>query len=122
MADTGALEALVARLEKVASLLEGRLDSQAEKREARAVTRSIPPTDLSALKGGNAQNMKGGAGPGVAPSVAAFNELVSTRLGRVITVAEKIGGSVLQTTEVLKRAFEAERQLVVVISKCKVCA
>ncbi|CAM6099043.1 unnamed protein product [Calypogeia fissa] len=118
MSDTGALEALVARLEKVALVLEGRLDAHAAKREAGSATRSINTVaaDLSIKD----TQMKG-AEPetAMAPSVSAFDELVATKLVRVMSVAEKIGGSVLQTTEVLKSAFDAERQLVVIVSQCK---
>jgi hypothetical protein len=52
--------------------------------------------------------------------VAAFDELVQTRVGRLLVVADKIGGQVLQSSQLLQRAFEAEKSIVFAISQCKV--
>jgi adenylyl cyclase-associated protein len=51
--------------------------------------------------------------------VAAFDELVQTRVGRLLVVADKIGGQVLQSSQLLQRAFEAEKSIVFAISQCK---
>lgn len=62
-----------------------------------------------------------GAGAGASPpAVDAFDQLVQSRVGRVLAAADKIGGGVLQTSQVLQRAFEAEKAIVHAISQCKV--
>ncbi|KAG6542898.1 hypothetical protein Mapa_015802 [Marchantia paleacea] len=115
MADAGALEALVARLERVASLLEGRLEtSPAFAKKPDVTSRSIPALELG--KENAKVDIKDGA---ISPSVAAFDELLKTKLARVKAAAVKIGGSVLKATEVLESAFEAERNIVLAISQCK---
>lgn len=116
MADAGALEALVARLERVASLLEGRLEtSPALAKKPDVSSRSISALDL--VK----ENAKVDSADGaISPSVAAFDELLKTKLTRVKAAAVKIGGSVLKATEVLESAFAAERNIVLAFSQCKV--
>lgn len=108
-ADQASFTAVVARLEAAVARLEG-LGS-------RAIS-SSPVQGISSLAG---------EGPG-APSgvpvtsavVTAFDELVQARVGRFLVAADKIGGQVLQASQVLQRAFEAEKAVVYAISKCKV--
>ena len=104
--DQSSLEAVVMRLEQAVSRLEG-LGSRA--------TSMSPDQGISSLVG------QPGAGAGAPPAaVEAFDQLVQTRVGRVLAAADKIGGSVLQTSQVLQRAFEAEKAIVLAISQCKV--
>jgi adenylyl cyclase-associated protein len=44
---------------------------------------------------------------------------VQSRVGRVLAAADKIGEGVLQTSQVLQRAFKAEKAIVHAISQCK---
>ncbi|KAL2611546.1 hypothetical protein R1flu_023238 [Riccia fluitans] len=113
MADVGALEGLVARLERVASLLEGRLDTAAKKSDvtSRSISGSALVKDIAKDSSDNAASSN--------PSVDAFDELMKTKLARVKAAAVKIGGSVLTSTEALESAFNAERTIVVAISQCK---
>ncbi|KAL3682851.1 hypothetical protein R1sor_000873 [Riccia sorocarpa] len=114
-ADVGALEGLVARLERVASLLEGRLDTVAKKPDV--TSRSIAGSALvKDIPGPKEFPVKPAGGN---PSVDAFDELLKTKLARVKEAAVKIGGSVLKATEALESAFDAERTIVLTISRCK---
>ncbi|XP_074313396.1 cyclase-associated protein 1-like [Silene latifolia] len=47
------------------------------------------------------------------PAIAAFDDFMVSRVGRVSAVAEKIGGKVLEASDVLKEAFSALRDLLV---------
>lgn len=103
--DQSSLEAVVMRLEQAVSRLEG-LGSRA--------TSTSPDQGISSLVG------PPGAGAPL-PAVEAFDQLVQARVGRVLAAADKIGGGVLLTSQVLQRAFEAEKAVVHAISQCKVC-
>ncbi|KAL4615742.1 hypothetical protein ACB092_07G148700 [Castanea dentata] len=47
------------------------------------------------------------------PSILAFDDLVSQYLGRVSSAAEKIGGQVLEVTNVLQEAFNVQKELLI---------
>lgn len=47
------------------------------------------------------------------PSILAFDDLVSQYLGRVSNAAEKIGGQVLEVTNVLQEAFNVQKELLI---------
>lgn len=101
--DQSSLAAVVMRLEQAVSRLEG-LGSRA--------TSTSPDQGISSLVGP--------PGAGAPPAaVEAFDQLVQARVGRVLAAADKIGGGVLQTSQVLQRAFEAEKAIVHAISQCK---
>ncbi|CAN8327542.1 unnamed protein product [Cochlearia groenlandica] len=57
-----------------------------------------------------------GAGIDVAssdPSIIAYEDLISQCVGKALTAAEKIGGSVLDVTKVVAEAFAAQKDLLV---------
>eukprot|EP00239_Pterosperma_sp_CCMP1384_P006666 CAMPEP_0197847824 /NCGR_PEP_ID=MMETSP1438-20131217/7207_1 /TAXON_ID=1461541 /ORGANISM="Pterosperma sp., Strain CCMP1384" /LENGTH=265 /DNA_ID=CAMNT_0043459861 /DNA_START=79 /DNA_END=872 /DNA_ORIENTATION=+ len=60
-----------------------------------------------------------GASDAVAPSVQAYDEFLSTSLSPVVGFGKQIGGEVGEITDILEKAFKAEREVVVAISKCK---
>lgn len=47
------------------------------------------------------------------PSILAFDDLISQYLGRVSSAAEKIGGQVLEVTNVLQEAFNVQKELLI---------
>lgn len=51
--------------------------------------------------------------------VAAFDSLIESHVGRLLAAADKIGGQVLQGSQLLKEAFAVERSIVLATSKCK---
>jgi len=102
--DPSSLEAVVLRLEQAVSRLEA-LGTRA--------TSTSPDKGISSLiapQGAEAST----------PAVDAVDQLVQSRGGRVLAAADKIGGGVLQTSQVLQRAFETEKAIVHAISQCKV--
>ena len=105
--DQASLNAVVARLEAAVARLES-LGSQA--------ISSAPKQGISSLVAGPPPP----AGSASSPSVAAFDELVQSRVGKLLAAADKIGGNVLQASQVLQRAFEAEKAVILAISQCKV--
>lgn len=110
--DQSSLEAVVVRLEQAVSRLET-LGSRA--------TSSSADRGISSLVGFADPGASQPAGSASHLSVEAFDELVQARVGRVLAAADKIGGGVLQTSQVLQRAFDAEKAIVRAISQCKVC-
>ncbi|XP_047336569.1 cyclase-associated protein 1-like [Impatiens glandulifera] len=46
------------------------------------------------------------------PSIIAFGDLITQSIGRLLTTAEKIGGNVLDVTQVLAEAFSVQKDLV----------
>ena len=105
--DQASLNAVVARLEAAVARLES-LGSQA--------ISGAPKQGISSLVAGPPPP----AGSASSPSVAAFDELVQSRVGKLLAAADKIGGNVLQASQVLQRAFEAEKAVILAISQCKV--
>ncbi|XP_072973555.1 cyclase-associated protein 1-like [Typha angustifolia] len=59
-----------------------------------------------------ARDVPGEALP-VDPAISAFDELVERFIGRVSAAAGKIGGKVLEATEILEEAFAVEKDLLV---------
>lgn len=108
--DQSSLEAVVVRLEQAVSRLET-LGSRA--------TSSSADRGISSLVGFADPGASQPAGSASHLSVEAFDELVQARVGRVLAAADKIGGGVLQTSQVLQRAFDAEKAIVRAISQCK---
>ncbi|KAK9988086.1 hypothetical protein SO802_028325 [Lithocarpus litseifolius] len=47
------------------------------------------------------------------PSILAFDALISQYMGRVSSAAEKIGGQVLEVTNVLQEAFNVQKELLI---------
>ncbi|KAK9691082.1 hypothetical protein RND81_09G174800 [Saponaria officinalis] len=87
---------LLSRLEKAVSKLEA---------ISAAATSSSRDFDFSAA--GDA------AAAASDPAIAALDDLIESRVGRVLTAAEKIGGKVLEASVVLKEAFSALRDLLI---------
>jgi adenylyl cyclase-associated protein len=110
MAQNSEFLTLVARLEAAVARLEGL--------GARADSTTATVQGIASLTGEGKGAAAGVTAP--APVVAAFDELVQTRVGRLLVVADKIGGQVLQSSQLLQRAFEAEKSIVFAISQCKV--
>ncbi|KAK4754904.1 hypothetical protein SAY87_008661 [Trapa incisa] len=84
------LEAAVARLEAISST-------------ARGVATNEISRDLDALASD--------------PAILAFGDLISQRVGRVSSAAEKIGGQVLDVTKILSEAFSAQKELLIRIKQ-----
>lgn len=72
---------------------------------------------------------RGGSGPAsgeaecdldhVAPSVAAFDVIVSGSLAKFLASSDKIGGDVKTQGDMVKAGFSAQRDFLVKVSKCK---
>lgn len=92
------LEAAVARLESI------------EGRSTTASARALP-ADVSVSAGSPAASLDA--------SVSAFDSLIDSDVARVLAAAQKIGGQVLQGSQVLKEAFSVERGIILAIAKCK---
>ena len=54
------------------------------------------------------------------PSIAAFDDLISQYVTNVISVAENIGGQVLDISKVIEEAFNVQKELLVEISQTQV--
>lgn len=72
---------------------------------------------LSSSGGGGLGIDAGGEDASSDPSVAAFDDLRRDYLGRVSSAAEKIGGKVLEATEILQQAFSALRELLIKVKQ-----
>ncbi|XAR59536.1 hypothetical protein NMG60_11015400 [Bertholletia excelsa] len=59
----------------------------------------------------------GGDAAALDPSIVAFDELISQCVGRISSVAEKIGGQVLDVTKVLAEAFAVQKELLVKVKQ-----
>lgn len=99
------LEALVRRLEIAVGKLEsaGSIASGSGGAAGQADRSAAPSTESS-----------------LAPSVAAFDELIDTAVTKFVEVAEAIGGPVREASKLLEEAFRKERTVVLAISQCKV--
>lgn len=53
------------------------------------------------------------------PSITAFDDLMSQYLGRISSAADKIGGKVVDVTEILKQAFAVQRELLIKVKQTK---
>ncbi|XP_021731602.1 cyclase-associated protein 1-like [Chenopodium quinoa] len=53
----------------------------------------------------------------VDPSIVALDDLIANYVGRVYDAAQKIGGKVLESTEILRDAFSALRELLVKVKQ-----
>ncbi|KAF5180273.1 Cyclase-associated protein [Thalictrum thalictroides] len=51
------------------------------------------------------------------PSITAFDDMMTQYLGRVSSVAEKIGGKVLDVTKSLQEAFSVQRELLIKVKQ-----
>ena len=47
------------------------------------------------------------------PSILAFDDLIGQYFGRVSSAAEKIGGQVLEVTNVVQEAFNVQKELLI---------
>ncbi|MCO5613477.1 hypothetical protein L7F22_067754 [Adiantum nelumboides] len=104
MADLHAsLSSLVQRLEAAVSHLE---KSQGQGQSTPVSSRDLPLMNATA------------SGP-LAASVSAFDLLIETQVDRVFAAAQKIGGQILQGSQLLKDVFSIERSIVLAVSKCK---
>lgn len=56
----------------------------------------------------------------VDPSIIALDDLIANYVGRVSAAAEKIGGKVLESSEILRDAFSALRELLVKVKHTQV--
>lgn len=83
-----------------------RLEAAVSRLESGDTTRSVPSAPIQTSASTDA-------------SVVAFDSLIDASVGRVLTAANKIGGQVLQGSQLLKDAFSAHREIVLVVSKCK---
>ncbi|CAL0326928.1 unnamed protein product [Lupinus luteus] len=68
---------------------------------------------------GGAPSGDGGDSPDASsdPSIVAFADLVDVYLGRVSSAAEKIGGKVLEVTNIVREAFAVQKQLLIQIKQ-----
>ncbi|KAI5062933.1 hypothetical protein GOP47_0021480 [Adiantum capillus-veneris] len=104
MADLQAsLSSLVQRLEAAVSRLE---KTQGQGQSASLSSRDLPLMDAA-------------TSVAVDASVSAFDSLIETHVGRVLSASQQIGGQILQGSQLLKDAFFIERSIVLAISKCK---
>ncbi|CAL0318946.1 unnamed protein product [Lupinus luteus] len=51
------------------------------------------------------------------PSIVAFGDLMDQYVGRVIIAAEKIGGQVLDVTNIVREAFSVQKQLLILVKQ-----
>lgn len=54
------------------------------------------------------------------PSIVAFDDLISQYVNGVTSVAEKIGGQVLDVSKIIEEAFNVQRELLVKIKQTQV--
>lgn len=54
------------------------------------------------------------------PSIVAFGDLMDQYLGRVSSAAEKIGGQVLEVTNIVHEAFAVQKQLLIQVKQSQV--
>nr|GEU80506.1 cyclase-associated protein 1-like [Tanacetum cinerariifolium] len=92
-------EKLIQRLESAVS----RLESLASSAGSRSQPQSTVPFDAASASSD--------------PSIVAFDDLVKEHVAKVTGAAEKIGGQVLQITNVLGQAFNAQKELLVKIKQ-----
>ena len=59
------------------------------------------------------------AAAGTAASTAAFDALLAKELAALLAAAKEVGGPVQAVTELLQKAFAAERAVVVTLAACK---
>ncbi|PIA55712.1 hypothetical protein AQUCO_00700194v1 [Aquilegia coerulea] len=59
----------------------------------------------------------GGVDVKLDPSITAFDDMMNQYLGRVSSVAEKIGGKVLDVTKSLQEAFSVQRELLIKVKQ-----
>ena len=97
------LAAIVSRLEAVAARLEGAAPA--------AGGGAAPPAATAAGGGG------GGGGGGA--SVDGYDEIISGSLQQWIDLSAKVGGDVAAQANLVKAAFDAQREFVVLASKAK---
>jgi adenylyl cyclase-associated protein len=70
--------------------------------------------------GGGGGGLAGQSGSGGASgSQSAYEALLSTELTKLTTAAKAVGGAVLAATELLEKAFLAERSVVTTVASCK---
>eukprot|EP00250_Pteridium_aquilinum_P002137 c12340_g1_i1 orf=342-1844(-) len=104
MADLqSSLSSIVQRLEAAVARLECVSPGQAP---------AVSSRDLSFVASGSPSES-------VDASVAAFDSLIESHVGRVLAAADKIGGQILTGSQLLKDVFSVERAIILAISKCK---
>lgn len=54
------------------------------------------------------------------PSIVAFDDLISQYVRRVASAAEKIGGQVLDISEIIEEAFSVQKELLIKIKQTQV--
>lgn len=96
-----ALDSVVKRLEAVATRLE-----------------AVAPAGGAAPAGAAAAQGAPAAGGSQAAS-AAYDALLATELAKLMAAAKAVGGPVHAATELLEKAFQAERTVVLTVASCK---
>ena len=111
------MEGLVARLEAAV----GRLETVVT-----GTSSAVPPPSVSSpgidASTPAALTPTNPSAPQDAPIVAAFDELISSSLARLVSVGDKLGGKVQQASKLVLRAFKEEHNIIKCISQCKVPA
>lgn len=74
---------------------------------------------LEALAGGAPGGSAGGSSEASGEAVSSFDEIVSGPLKALTDASQKIGGEIHEQTEIFRKAFQAQREFIVVVSKSK---
>lgn len=54
------------------------------------------------------------------PTVTAFSNLIDTYIGKLVSIAEKIGGQVLELSLIIQEAFLVQKDLLIKAKKCQI--
>lgn len=75
---------------------------------------------LSLRRGGVVDSGGDAAAAASDPSILAFDNLMGNYFGKVSSVAEKVGGQVLEVTKVIEEAFNVQKELLIQIKQTQV--